>query len=75
MDRIEQKVMMKYFFLKGHGSKRILKELVSTLQDNKISLSTIKNWLRRFKSGDLSGGDEEGHRRRLISLGRFFSTF
>jgi transposase len=55
MDRIEQRVIVKYFFLKGHGSKLIHKELVSTLQDNAISLSTVKNWLRRFKIGDLSG--------------------
>jgi hypothetical protein len=68
MDRIEQRVMMKYFFLKGHGSKIIHKELVSILQDNVISLSTIKNWLRRFKSSDLSCGDEERPVRPLISL-------
>jgi transposase len=68
MDRIEQRVMVKYFFLKGHGNKLIHKELVSTLQDNAISLSTVKNWLRRFKSGDLCCGDEERPRRRLISL-------
>jgi hypothetical protein len=43
MDRIEQRVMMKYFFLKGHGSKLIHKKLVITLQDNAIWLSTIKN--------------------------------
>jgi hypothetical protein len=42
MDRIEQRVMVKYFFLKGHGSKLIPKELVSTLQDNAISLSSVK---------------------------------
>jgi RHS repeat-associated protein len=30
--------MVKYFFLKGHGGKLIDKELVSTLQDNAISL-------------------------------------
>jgi transposase len=51
--------MIIYFFLKGHGRKRILKELVNTLQDNAISLSTIKNWLRRFKSGDLSGATKK----------------
>jgi hypothetical protein len=52
--------MAKYVFLKGHGSKLIHKEFVSTLQDNAISLSSGKNWLRRFKSGDLSCGDENG---------------
>jgi hypothetical protein len=61
--------MVKCFFLKGHGSKLVLKELRSTLQDNAISLSAVKNWLRRFKSGDLSCGDEERPGRSLISLG------
>jgi hypothetical protein len=75
MDQIEQRVMVKYFFLKGHGSKLIHKELVSTFHDNAISLSTFKNWLRRFKSGDLSCGDEELPGRLLISKGRFFSAF
>jgi transposase len=75
MDRIEQRVMAKYFFLKGHGSKLIHKELVSTFQDNAISLSTAKNWLGRFKSGDLSCSDEERRGRCLISMGRIFSAF
>jgi hypothetical protein len=52
-------MMMKDSFLKGHESKLIQKELVNTLQDNAIPLSTVKNWLGRFKSGDLSCGDEE----------------
>jgi hypothetical protein len=75
MDRIEQRVMVQYFFFKGHDSKLIHKELVSTLQDNAISLSTVKNWLRIFKSGDLSCGDEERRGRHLISMGRLFSAF
>jgi hypothetical protein len=60
--------MVKDFFLKGHGSKLIHKELVSTLHDNAISLSTVKNRLRRFKSGDLSCSDEERPGRPLISM-------
>jgi hypothetical protein len=35
--------MVKYFCFKGHESKLVHKELVSTLQDNAISLSTVKN--------------------------------
>jgi hypothetical protein len=56
-------------------SKHIHKELVITFQDNAISLSAVKNWLRRFKSGDLSYGNEERPGRPLISLARLFSTF
>jgi transposase len=74
-DRIEQRVMVKHFFLKGHGNKQIRKELVSTLQDKVISLSTVKNWLRRFNSGDLSCGDEKRPGRPLISLGPALQRF
>jgi hypothetical protein len=42
MDQIEQRVIVKDSFLKGHGSKLIQKELVSPFQYNAISLSTIK---------------------------------
>jgi hypothetical protein len=73
MDGIERKVAMEYLFLKGYWSKLIHKELVSTLQANVMSLSTVKNGLRRFKSGDLSCGNEDRLGRCLISLARLFS--
>jgi hypothetical protein len=75
IDRIEERMMVKQISLKGHRSKLIHKELVSTLQDNAISLSTIKNWLRRFKSGDLSCGDEERPGRPLISMSPALQRF
>jgi hypothetical protein len=67
--------MVKYFFLNGHGSKFISKEFESILQDNAISPSTVKNWLRRFKSGDLFCGDEERPGRPLISLSPALQCF
>jgi hypothetical protein len=67
--------MVKYFFFKRHGSKLIQKELVSTLQDDAISLSTATNWLRRFQSRDLTCGDEERPGRRLISMGLALQRF
>jgi Fe2+ or Zn2+ uptake regulation protein len=73
MDRIEQRVRVKNFFLEAVGSKLTHKKLVSTLQDNAISLSTVMNWLKRFKSGNLSCDDEEQLGRPLISLAGLFS--
>jgi transposase len=71
--------MVKYFLLKGHEGKFIHKEFLSTLEDNAISLSTVKNWLRMFKSSDLSCGDKERPGRPLICLGpalhRFLKKF
>jgi hypothetical protein len=75
MDRIEQRVLVKYFFVKRHGSKHIRKEFVNTLQNNAISLSTVKNWPRRFKSGDLSCSDEEGPGIPLISMSPALQRF
>jgi hypothetical protein len=69
MNRIEQRVRVKYFFLEGHGSKLIHKELVTPLHDNAISPSAVKNRLRKFKSSDLSCSAEERPGRPLISLG------
>jgi hypothetical protein len=67
--------MLKYCFLKGHGSKLIPKKLVITLQDKAISVSTANNWLRKLKSGDLSCGDEEWPGRSLGSLGLALQRF
>jgi hypothetical protein len=75
IDRIEERVMVKHFSLKGHRSRLIHKELVSTLQDNAISLSTIKNSLRRFKSGNLSCGDKERPGSPLVSLAPALQRF
>jgi hypothetical protein len=79
MDRVGQRLILKYFFLKGYASKLIHQELVSTLQDNVISLSIAKNWLTIFKSGELFCGNEERPGRPLISLGpglqRFLKKF
>jgi hypothetical protein len=75
MDLIKQRVMLKYFFSQEHGSKRIHKKLVSTRQNNATSLSAVKNWPRKFKSGDLSYGDEERPVRPLISMARLFGSF
>jgi histone-lysine N-methyltransferase SETMAR len=74
-NRTEQRVMVKYFVLKGYESKLIRKEFVNTFHNNAISLSIVKNWLRRFKCGDLSCSHEEQPERRLISLGLALQRF
>jgi hypothetical protein len=75
INRIEPRVMVKYFFLKRYESKLIHKKLVSTFQENAISLSIVKNWLKRSKSGDLSCGDEKRPGIPLISLGSALQRF
>jgi hypothetical protein len=67
--------MVKYFFLERQGSKLMHEEHVKTLQDSAISLFIVKNWLKRFKSGEFSCSDEEWHGRLLISLGPVLQRF
>jgi hypothetical protein len=54
MEREEQKCIVKFFRLKGWGSKKIHQRLISTLGDDAYGLSQIKVWLQRFRTGDLS---------------------
>jgi hypothetical protein len=63
------------FFLEGYRSKLIRKGLVCIFQENAISLSKIKNWLRQFKFGVLFCGDEERPRTPQISLDRTLQCF
>jgi hypothetical protein len=67
--------MVKYCFAKGHESKLIRKQLVSTLQDNAISRFAAKTWGRRFKSGDRFCCDEERPGRCLKSMGPALQRF
>ena len=59
MDNREQRFVIKYFFLKGWGYKKITTELTETLEDKALSMSTIQRRVSRFKSGDLSCNDLE----------------
>ena len=66
MDNREQRIVIKYFFLKGWGYKKITTELTDTLEDDALSMSTIQRWVNRFKSGDLSCNDLEREGRRNL---------
>jgi hypothetical protein len=57
MEKEEQRFVVKFFWLKGWGSKKIHQKLMSTLGDDAYGLSQIKIWLWRLRTGDLSGGD------------------
>jgi hypothetical protein len=42
MEKEEQRLVVKFFWLKGWGSKTIHQELMSTLEDDAYGLSQIK---------------------------------
>jgi transposase len=58
MDEVEQRFVVKYFFIKGWGNKRITAKLQTTFHGSVMSISTVKRWTRKFKNGDLFCDDD-----------------
>jgi histone-lysine N-methyltransferase SETMAR len=75
MDEVEQRFVVKYFFLKGWGNKTITAELQTTFGDSAISNSTVKRWIRKFKNGDFSCDDDSRPGRPLATLGPALQKF
>jgi transposase len=75
MNEFEQRFIMKYFHLKGWGNRRITAELEGTFQGSALSRATVKPWLRKFKSSDLSCLDENRRGRPLTILGPVLKKF
>jgi transposase len=53
--------------MQGWIIKKISAELQTTFHDSALSSSTVKRWIRKFKTGDLFG-DDDSHRCRPISI-------
>lgn len=58
MEKVENRAVIKYFFLKGLTPKEIKEEMDSTLGTSSSSYSTIKQWVSEFKKGRKSTSDE-----------------
>lgn len=54
MENHEQRIAVKIFYLKELGYKKTYQELEDVLHESTISLSSVKRWIQRFKSGDLT---------------------
>jgi transposase len=50
---------IKYLFLKESLAKKIEDDMLVTLGDKHPSISTVKNWVARFRAGHLNTEDEE----------------
>jgi hypothetical protein len=55
--------------------KRITGELESVFQSSALSRATVKQWLRKFKSGDRSSSDESRQERPLTIFGSVLKKF
>jgi hypothetical protein len=75
MEKEEQRVVMKFLWLKGQGAKRIHEELMNILGDDSYAVSQTKIWLQKFRNGDLSCKDSPHSRRPLLTLGPQLEAF
>jgi hypothetical protein len=73
----KQRFVVKFFWLKGWGSKKISQELRRTLGDDAYVLFQIKTkiWLQGFRSGDLSCSDLSRAGRPSLTLGPQVEVF
>jgi hypothetical protein len=68
IDQIEQRIVLKFLFVKSLRSKLARVELWSSLGEQAHSLCQMKRWISRFKEGDLSSEDDHRPGRRLSEL-------
>jgi transposase len=68
MDKEDQRLVAKYFWIKGLGAKEIHQELINTFGAHAYGPSQIKIWLRRFRDGDLECRDLPGAGRPPLTL-------
>jgi hypothetical protein len=68
MNHFEQRVVLKFLFLKELRYKAAHTELSSVLGEQTYSLSQAKRWIRRLKDGDLSCEDDDRSGRTFWDL-------
>jgi hypothetical protein len=57
MEKSEQRVVIKFLWMKGLGARRIHTKVSRVLGDNSYRPASIEHWLARFREGDLSCTD------------------
>jgi hypothetical protein len=79
MEKSEQRFIIKFFFIKGFGSKVIHRKLTKVLSSTTYSLTQIKEWCTRFETGDLLYEDQSrlGHPPHVLekALSDFLEQF
>jgi hypothetical protein len=75
MDKSEQRILIKYFSMKGLGSRLIHNELQSVLRASVYSLSGMEKWVSRFKTGLPIGEDNPRPGRPPSDLGSSLAAF
>jgi transposase len=75
MEKLEQRFVIKFLFLKGLSANAIYKELSTVLGLIAYSFAQVKNWCTRFTEGDLTCSDQLRTGRPRHMLGMDLSQF
>jgi hypothetical protein len=59
---------MKYLFLKGNWAIKIYDSMFVTLGNKRPCYSTVKDWVARFRTGQLSPEDERSERPTQVTI-------
>jgi hypothetical protein len=75
IDQVEQRFIVKYFFVNGWGNKRIRAGLQRILYSSPVSNGTVKRQIKKFSTGDLSPDDDPRSRPPIEILGQPLQKF
>jgi transposase len=67
MDEVEQRFVVKYFFIKGWDNKKITAQSQTTFHHSDLSSSTVKRCIRKFNN-DHSSCDDDSRPGQPISI-------
>jgi hypothetical protein len=75
MEKSEQRVVIKFLWMKGLGARHIQIKLSQVLGDDCYSPAAIERWLARFREGDLSWPDRSRSGRPVIHISECLGAF
>jgi hypothetical protein len=75
MEKSEQRVVIKFLWMKGLGARLIHIKLSRVLGDDCYSPAAIERWLARFREGDLSCADHSRSGRPVIDISELLRAF
>jgi hypothetical protein len=75
VEKSEQRVVIKFLWMKGLGAKRIHTKLSWVLSDDCYSSASIEHWLARFREDDLSCADHSRSGGSVIDISECLRAF
>jgi hypothetical protein len=75
MDKSRQRILIKYFSMKGLDSRLICRETKPVLHDSAYRLSAMERWFNQFKTGVAKCEENPGPGELLSGLGSYLTAF